>query len=69
MESIAITLGLFGMLVAGVFVNRFYAEVIYWLCAFAAILRNLQVQAMAEEAQDNAQTPSVPCPLKIAQLV
>jgi len=48
-ESIALMLGLIGVLVAGIFTSRFYAEVIYWLAAFGAILKNVQITAYEEE--------------------
>jgi probable O-glycosylation ligase (exosortase A-associated) len=48
-ESIALMLGLIGVLVAGVFTSRFYAEVLYWLAAFGAILKNVQITAYEEE--------------------
>jgi len=40
-ESYAIELGLIAVMVAGLFTNRVYAEAIYWLSAFTAILKNL----------------------------
>jgi probable O-glycosylation ligase (exosortase A-associated) len=40
-ESYAIELGLIGVLTAGIFTNRLYAEAVYWLPAFAAVLKNL----------------------------
>ncbi|NOY84212.1 MAG: hypothetical protein GXO96_05220 [Nitrospirae bacterium] len=41
--SLAITLGYIGLLTAGAFTSRLMAEVTYWLPAFAAALKNLQV--------------------------
>ncbi len=41
--SLAITLGYVGVLTAGAFTSRLMAEVTYWLPAFAAALKNLQV--------------------------
>lgn len=43
MQSLAITLGFLGVLTAGAFTSRLMAEVTYWLPAFAAALKNLQV--------------------------
>ena len=40
-ESYAIELGLIGVMVAGLFTNRVYAEAIYWLPAFTSVLKNL----------------------------
>ncbi len=51
LHSLALTLGLAGVLTAGFFTNRLYAEVIYWLPAFTAALRNLQAEAI-EEGQE-----------------
>ncbi|MFQ5598026.1 MAG: O-antigen ligase family protein [Nitrospiria bacterium] len=44
LESIALILGYVGVLTAGIFINRSYAESIYWLAAFTAILRNLHAE-------------------------
>jgi probable O-glycosylation ligase (exosortase A-associated) len=41
LETYAIELGLFSVLAAGIFTNRLYAEAIYWLPAFAAVIKNL----------------------------
>ncbi len=43
LQSLAITLGYIGVLTAGVFTSRLMAEVVYWLPAFSAALKNLQV--------------------------
>lgn len=40
-QSLGIELGLIGILVAGMFASRFYAETVYWFPAFTAVLRNL----------------------------
>ncbi len=42
-HSLAITLGFLGILTAGAFTSRLMAETPYWLAAFAAVLKNLQV--------------------------
>ena len=54
MDSIALILGLVGVLTAGFFFNRLYAEAIYWLAAFAAVLRNLHAQVVETAAQSVA---------------
>lgn len=43
LHSLAITLGFTGLLVAGIFTSRLMAEVLYWLPALSAALKNLQV--------------------------
>ncbi len=43
LQSLAITLGYIGVLTAGIFTSRLMAEVVYWLPAFSAALKNLQV--------------------------
>lgn len=54
LESIAITLGLTGTLVAGIFSDRLYGEVVYWLAAFTALLRHmLNLELKAEEGAAN----------------
>ncbi len=47
-EATAVQLALIGIAVAGSFHNRQYAELITWLCAFAAILFNVQQTRLAE---------------------
>ncbi len=42
-HSVCLTLGFLGLLVAGAFTSRLVAEVLYWLPAFSAALKNLQV--------------------------
>lgn len=42
-HSMAITLGFLGLLTAGIFTSRLMAEVLYWLPALSAALKNLQV--------------------------
>jgi hypothetical protein len=54
LNSIALILSLVGMLSAGFFINRLHAESVYWLAAFAAVLRNIHAQ-VAEAAIGNAQ--------------
>lgn len=52
LESVALTLGLSGTLVAGLFSDRLYGEVIYWLAAFTALLRHTHTLEL--KAQDEA---------------
>jgi hypothetical protein len=60
MDSVALLLGLVGVLTAGFFFNRLYAEAIYWLAAFAAVLRNIHAQVVAEAvAVTPPDTPAV----------
>ena len=47
-DAMAIQMGLIGILVAGMFHNRLYSEVIYWFGAFAVALRNIQVNEIHE---------------------
>ncbi len=59
LESTAITLGLTGTLVAGIFSDRLYGEVVYWLAAFTALLRhilNLELEAEREAANRSEET-------------
>jgi O-antigen ligase len=58
MDSIALLLGLVGVLTAGFFFNRLYAEAIYWLAAFTAVLRNIHAQVVAEAVAEEAAVPS-----------
>jgi probable O-glycosylation ligase (exosortase A-associated) len=69
LDSIALILGLVGILSAGFFINRLYAESIYWLAAFAATLRNVHAQVVDAETEDQTageyhptpyDTPSLP---------
>jgi len=51
-DAMAIQMGLIGILTAGSFHNRLYAEVVYWFGAFAVSLRNIQkeeIYALQEE--------------------
>jgi probable O-glycosylation ligase (exosortase A-associated) len=48
LETYAIELGLFSVLAAGIFTNRLYAEAIYWLPAFAAVIKNLYLNETQE---------------------
>ncbi|MCB0304037.1 MAG: O-antigen ligase family protein [Calditrichaeota bacterium] len=41
MEATAVQLALMGLIGAGFFHSRQYAEVVYWLCAFALMLQNI----------------------------
>lgn len=47
-EATAIQLSLLGILTAGVFHNQSYAEVLYWLCAFSIMLRNIVVNEVKQ---------------------
>lgn len=40
-EATAIQLSILGTLAAGMFTNRNYAEILYWLCAFSLVLKNI----------------------------
>ncbi len=51
LHSIALTLGFSGVLIAGIFTSRFIAEVLYWLPAFSAALKNLQVIELEQAEQ------------------
>jgi probable O-glycosylation ligase (exosortase A-associated) len=62
MDSIALILGLVGILSAGFFFNRLYAESVYWLTAFAAVLRNIHAQVVAEASQNPPSQDDVPAP-------
>jgi probable O-glycosylation ligase (exosortase A-associated) len=62
MDSIALILGLVGILSAGFFFNRLYAESVYWLTAFAAVLRNILAQVVAEASQNPPSQDDVPAP-------
>ncbi len=42
-HGMALFLGFIGLLTAGAFTSRLYAEVLFWLPAFSAALKNLQV--------------------------
>ena len=51
-EGTALILAMIGILVAGIFINRPYAEVIYWLSAFGVALRNIQFNELSEMEQE-----------------
>lgn len=46
---LAIELGLFGMLIAGIFTNRLYGESVYWMCALGYALQRMHVTATSAE--------------------
>jgi probable O-glycosylation ligase (exosortase A-associated) len=48
--SYGIELGLVGLLTAGMFTNRLYAEAVYWLPAIAHVLKNLYLHETEETA-------------------
>ena len=62
MDSIALILGLVGILSAGFFFNRLYAESVYWLTAFAAVLRNIHAQVVEEATQGTPPEDHIPDP-------
>ena len=47
-EAVAVQLALIGVLIAGIFHSRQYAEIVYWLCAFAIMLRNIFNQTIID---------------------
>ncbi len=54
LECLAITLGMTGTLIAGLFSDRLYGEVIYWLAAFTALARHVyQVELKVAEETAN----------------
>lgn len=54
-EGTALFLGMVGILAAGFFINRPYAEVIYWLSAFAIALRDIQFNEIMEVQDEIAE--------------
>jgi probable O-glycosylation ligase (exosortase A-associated) len=54
LESVAITLGLCGVLAASMFINRVYGEILYVLPALAAALKNIHAQEAEVEAAETA---------------
>jgi O-antigen ligase len=56
-ESYAIELSLIGLMTAGLFTNRVYAEAVYWLPALASVLKNLYFNEK-KEAPDRQHTLS-----------
>lgn len=57
-DAMAIQMGLLGILVAGIFHNRLYSEVIYWFAAFGVALRNIQVDEMLSEEHEEDSSES-----------
>jgi len=59
-QSVALMLGLVGVLIAGVFTNRLYAEAPYWLAAFGAALMNIKVanKEMQVSMEDKDPSPN-----------
>ncbi len=47
-ESLAIEIALIGFLVSAFFLNRFYAECLFWYCALATALNNMQLKELEE---------------------
>lgn len=58
-DAMAIQMGLIAILIAGIFHNRLYSEVVYWFGAFAVALRNIQVTEIELQEQEN-QTEFIP---------
>ncbi len=54
-ESLAIEVALIGFLVAAFFGNRIYAEGVYWYCALAASLDNIQRKELEENKRPDQQ--------------
>jgi len=54
-EAIALQLAMMGLLAAGLFHNRQYAEILYWLCAFGVMLRNMQMTEL-NKIENEAET-------------
>jgi len=48
LEATAVQLAFIGILVAGIFHSRQYAEIVYWISAFAVMLKNNQSSELAE---------------------
>jgi hypothetical protein len=68
LDSIALILGLVGILSAGFFINRLYAESVYWLTAFAAVLRNIHAQVVTEAVEDNSPDEQAFAPEPVSSL-
>lgn len=60
MESIAIELGIIGFMVAAFFLSRIYAEGVYWYCALAIALGNIQQNEIIEEEKNKSQVKQNP---------
>jgi len=54
-ESVAIEVSLIGFLTAALFGNRIYAEGLYWYCAIAVALSNIQQNALLEVKNKSCQ--------------
>jgi hypothetical protein len=57
-RSVAVQLGFIGLLVAGCFTDRFYAEAPYWMGAFAVALHRIHRHELAR-SKAPAETPAV----------
>jgi O-antigen ligase len=64
LESLALEIGLIAFLGAAVFVNRMYAEILYWLIALSAALTNIH-DAEARVARDSLE-PHAPAAARAA---
>ena len=60
LESVALTLGICGVMIGGLFSTRTYGEIVYWLPAFAAVLRNIHTQELRQESEPAALDPEEP---------
>jgi probable O-glycosylation ligase (exosortase A-associated) len=58
LESLALEIGLIGFLVAAFFINRPYAQILYWLPALTASLRNQQLAEQAVPAPEVLPAPA-----------
>jgi len=56
-ESLAIELGLIGVMISGIFTSRLYAEALYWLPALAGVLKNIYAKER-EQPPDIVSTSS-----------
>ncbi|WP_207690891.1 O-antigen ligase family protein [Desulfonema limicola] len=54
-ESLALEVGIIGFLIAIIFINRVYAEGLYWFCALSTVISNLQQSELAD-IQKNKKT-------------
>jgi O-antigen ligase len=56
-ESLAIELGLIGVMISGIFTSRLYAEALYWLPALVGVLKNIYAKER-EQPPDIVSTSS-----------
>jgi O-antigen ligase len=62
LQAFAIESALLGFLMAAVFINRPYAEVLYWLAGLTAALRNIQLAEAAEPVTEQAEAARTAAP-------